>query len=145
MLELSAPPGPAPREPQQEQDPPTCQCETWTCPLSGIRMNRLSLGACLSGRLLTKPLTKSAGTDLLWIGQSSVGAFDHRLRTTIADSWQRLNLYKDDVLQPRLIKTRVKHLFWVCRLEAGIHMIEQRQGGGNELYQLRRHWIRRPT
>jgi hypothetical protein len=89
-------PGPAPRQPAAEPTaPPPSHCETWTDPATGLKMNRLSLGCCLSGRLRTRPLWKSTGIDVLWIGNNAAGAFDYYLRQTIADSWQRLKMITD--------------------------------------------------
>jgi hypothetical protein len=108
-------------------------------------MNRLLLGSALSGRLLTRPLKRSTCTDLLWIGSNAAGAFDFILKETILNSWRRLHMITDGVIAPRPLPTKQKYVQWLARLERGIFQVEDRQGGGSEVFEIRRNWVRRPT
>src|SRR5262245_54818711 len=55
--------------------------ERWSHPLTGQRVERLFLGACLSGRLRVRLADHSQAVELIWTGRSPSGAFDWYLRS----------------------------------------------------------------
>jgi hypothetical protein len=119
MLQQPAPPLPA--LPQA--------IEHYVDPRSGQRMQRRLIGACLSGRLL---IHRSKGVaDLLWCGDDIAGALDWLLKQMMAQ-------------EP--IATRRPGIWWLARLPLPptAYLIDDKGGGGSELFELTACWVRRP-
>ena len=132
--------------------------ENWVDP-SGRRWQRASLGDCAAGYLILGSVSKPHGVDLYWRGRGNSpkrALFSDPLDALLQDSWERMSR-KSGRHQMIRVAGRADGdvgTWWLALLPSwlGQHMslypnpyiVEQRLGGGAELFRLLPPAIRRP-
>jgi hypothetical protein len=108
------------QKPETRQSPLPLPRERAVHPFTGQRIERLYLGACLTGRLMLYRTAHTPAIVVVWEGRSPIGAFDPQLR----------RLAKPKPLPAPTGRRAVRLL----RLAAGSYAVGSLEHGGYELF-----------